>query len=78
MNKFGEIKIQIKGILEKDYQGNWERTGWYRFLRDVYSKYIIPARTDRREIDTINRTQEFKDEMKAYFELQGIREREDF
>ena len=42
MNK-GKVTVEIKGTIIKDHQSKWDITPWYRFLRDVYNKYIIPG-----------------------------------
>lgn len=69
MNKFSEIKIDIRGTLEKDYTSKWGATSTQRFLKDVYHKYVIPGTTDKRKIEVVEITQQFKDEMKAFFDL---------
>jgi len=71
MNKFGEIGIEVKGILEKDYNSKWEVNAWQKFFKDVYQKYVIPQRTDQKEDQTRDFVQDFKEEMKAFLELSG-------
>ena len=44
MNK-GKVSVDIKGDLVKDPESKWDVTPFYRFLRDLYGKYIIPGRT---------------------------------
>ena len=74
MNDFGEVKITLKGILEKDYESRWgHRTTFYRFLREVYHKYVITRVTEEKKYETIDYIQEFKEEVKAYFEMTGRR-----
>jgi len=42
MNNFQELKIDIKGVLEKDYSGKWEKSGITKFWKETYHKYVIP------------------------------------
>jgi len=72
MNK-GNIEIEIKGFLIKDYESKWETSPGYRFLRDVYNKYIIPARVKSMKDRVEDEVQEFKDEMKAFLDVPGLR-----
>tara|TARA_Y100000310_G_C20445840_1_gene698358 strand:- start:287 stop:790 length:504 start_codon:yes stop_codon:yes gene_type:complete len=71
MNKFAEIKIDTKGVLVKDYDSKWEKTGMLKFLKDVYQKYVIPGRTKEKEGQVAEIVQDFKEEMKAFFALTG-------
>ena len=73
MNKFSELKLDIKGMLEKDYSTKWGVGGFNKFLKEVYNKYVIPARTEEMEIKVGEIVQTFKEEMKAYLDLTGIR-----
>ncbi|SRR3989344_5565600 len=71
MNKFGELGIEMKGMLVKDYYSHWNRSTTAKFFKEIYDKYVIPGRTkelrDRVEKDV----QDFKEEMKALLELTG-------
>lgn len=71
MNKFAEIKIETKGVLVKDYESKWEKAGIWKFLKDVYQKYVIPGRTKEKEVQISATVQDFKEEMKAFFTLTG-------
>lgn len=73
MNK-GKIAMEIKGILIKDPKNTWDETSpAYKFLREVYDKYIIPKRIKAMENKIENDVRSFKDEVKAYLELTGKR-----
>ncbi len=73
MNK-GKIAMEIKGVLIKDRKNTWEETSAvYKFLREVYDKYIIPTRIDAMENKVEGDARSFKDEVKAYLELTGKR-----
>ena len=73
MNKFAELTIELKGVLEKDYNSKWENTPINRFLRDTYHKFVIPARTEQKEGEVMAVVQDFKEEMKAFFDLSARR-----
>lgn len=73
MNKFVELAIEIKGLLEKDYSNKWEGSAFNRFIKDVYNKYVIPQTTSQKEGDLQNLVQDFKEQMKAFLELTGKR-----
>ena len=73
MNRFSELKITIKGMLEKDYSSKWGATGFQKFMRGVYDKFVIPTRTEEMELKVREIVQEFKEEMKAYLELSARR-----
>ncbi|MEK6855464.1 MAG: hypothetical protein AABX73_04545 [Nanoarchaeota archaeon] len=72
MNK-GQITIDIKGIVVKDFDSKWEKSPFTRFTRDVYNKYIIPSRVrdtkEKIKLDIIT----FKEKIKAFLELSGRR-----
>lgn len=73
MNKFSELKINIKGSLEKDYSAKWGAKGFNRFLKELYNKYIIPQRTEEIEDKVRSITRDFKEEMKAFLNLSARR-----
>lgn len=73
MNKFAELKVKISGTLEKDYENKWEATPFYKFLREIYDKYVIPKRSDDMSGAVEKLVREFKEEMKAFFDLTGKR-----
>ena len=73
MQKFSELKMDLKGTLEKDYGSKWGASGFNKFLREIYDKYIIPVRTEQMETKVRETVQSFKDELKAFLELEGIR-----
>jgi hypothetical protein len=72
MNK-GTIDIEIKGILIKDPESKWDKTPFFRFLREVYNKYIIPGRVDKLEDKVRDDVKDYKESLKAFLELTGKR-----
>lgn len=72
MNK-GKISIEFKGYIVKDVQSKWDVTPWYRFLRDFYNKYVIPARIDNMTDKIMGDLRKFKDDIKAFLDQMGKR-----
>lgn len=70
MNK-GKIVIEIKSTIVMDPEGKWEATPYYRFMRDVYNKYIVPGRVDSMKSKVTSDGRKFKEDMKSYLELVG-------
>jgi len=73
MNR-GKISIDISGVLIKDPKSAWdESSALYKFLREVYDKYVIPQRISDIEDKIVGDVRAFKEEIKAYLELTGKR-----
>lgn len=71
MNKFADLAISFTGTLEKDYESKWEGTNVQRFLKEAYHKYVIPQRLASMEDGVRSMVQDLKEDMKAFFELNG-------
>lgn len=71
MNKFVELSIEVKGVLEKDYDSKWENSSMQKFFKDVYNKYVVIERTRQKEDQVRGAVIDFKEEMKAFLELTG-------
>ncbi len=67
----GEVKITITGILERDYEDNWGKTAFNKFIRGVYDKYIIRSTMDQYEDKVIDESDEFTEQLKAFLNLEG-------
>ncbi len=72
MNK-GKISITMKSVLLMDYKGEWESGAFYRFLRDVYNKYVIPTRVKNMKNIVEKNIISLKEEIKSFLELSGRR-----
>lgn len=72
MNK-GKIKIDFKGILITDPNNVWNTTPFYRFLRDTYNKYVIPARIDSLRDKIFGDVKDLNEQLKALVESAGRR-----
>ena len=69
----GKVEVEIKSSLVSDPESKWDKSPTQRFLRDVYSKYIIPTRVDNVKNEVIGDAQKFKEELKSCLELMGKR-----
>lgn len=69
----GKISIELKGVLVRDPESKWDVSPFYRFMRDVYNKYIVPRRADEMEDRVKDDVRDFKENMKLFFELSGKR-----
>jgi len=69
----GIYRIELKGVLIRDPKSTWESGAYYKFLRDVYNKYIIPGRVDSMEDQVRDDTINFKESIKSFLELSGKR-----
>jgi len=70
MNK-GQFEIRIKSVLEKDYESRWENKPFFKFLRTLYDKYLIPARIEQYEGKLLAEMDELVAQCKAYLSLTG-------
>lgn len=69
----GSVKIEIKGILVRDYKGKFEMSGFRKFLRSIYEKWVIPARIEEYEGKIAGSCDEFLGQAKSYLDLEGKR-----
>ena len=67
----GEVKIEIKGILKRDYEDKWEDTPFWKFMRGTYDKYISKSLGDEYEDDLTDDVNDLLSQIKAFLQLQG-------
>ena len=67
----GLIKIDLKGVLVRDYEGKFEKTASKKFFRSIYEKWVIPSRITEYENKIISECDEFLVQAKAYLDLEG-------
>lgn len=67
----GQIKIKVKGILIRDYQGKFEVSGFQKFLRSIYEKWVIPSRIEQFEAKLTGDCDDFLQQAKAYLDLES-------
>ncbi len=73
MNK-GKVKGKFEAALVKDPDSKWDRAPFTRFMRDVYNKYIIPARIGNMQEEVRKYVITFKEAIKRFLELSGRRD----
>ncbi len=69
----GSVKISVKGILVRDYQGKFEMSAFNKFLRSIYEKWVIASRIEEYEGKIAGYCDEFLSQAKAYLDLEGKR-----
>ena len=69
----GSVKLNIKGILVRDYKGKFETRAFNKFLRSIYEKWVIPARIEEYEGKIAGKCDEFLGQAKSYLDLEGKR-----
>lgn len=69
----GEISVEVKGILVKDYQNKFEGSGALKMWRAIYEKWIIASRIDQFEGKVVGDSEEFLSQAKAFLDLEGKR-----
>jgi hypothetical protein len=72
MNK-GDLKIKFSGTLVMDYDSKWETSPFSRFTRDIYNKYVIPARVSAAKTRVTETVVRCKETAKSYLSLTARR-----
>lgn len=67
----GQIKISAKGTLIRDYEGKFETSGFQKFMRSIYEKWVIPSRISQFEGKLADNCNDFLEQAKAYLDLEG-------
>ena len=67
----GSIKIELKGNLIKDYEGKFETNAFYKFIRGVYERWVIPSRIEEYKEKVIELSNEFLNQVKDYLDMEG-------
>jgi hypothetical protein len=67
----GEVKIDFKATLERDYEKRWEDKPVWKFLRGIYDKYIIKTTMEQYESNLVNGASSYFEQIKAFLNLSG-------
>lgn len=67
----GSVKVKVKGIIVKDYDGKFEGTATKKFMRSIYEKWVIPSRVDQMEDKIVSACDRFLGQSKAWLDLEG-------
>lgn len=70
LNK-GQFEFHVTGILEKDWDSQWEKNKFMNYLRQIYDKYIITARIEDYETKVLSHVDQVVTNMKSFLNLQG-------
>ena len=68
----GELEMNFKAYLLKDYDKKWERTAFMRFLRETYDKKLIKTRLETYEGELYEETYKLMDEVRAFLNMHRI------
>ncbi|HTZ41673.1 MAG TPA: hypothetical protein VMC07_00495 [Candidatus Omnitrophota bacterium] len=69
----GDIEVQVKGMLVKDYNSKFEMSAFKKFLRAFYEKYIILSVVKEFKGRIVQECDEFLTQAKAFLDLEGKR-----
>ena len=69
----GAVEVSVKGTLVRDYKGKFEANAFYKFLRGIYERWVIPSRIREFETKLLGDCDEFLSQAKAYLDLEGKR-----
>ncbi len=64
----GEIELEIRAYIIKDFSNKWE-TGFMRFLRGFYDKFVIKSSIEGYEKELYEETYAYTDEIKSFLNL---------
>ena len=67
----GGIELEAKGILIRDWEGKFERSGFQKFMRSIYERWVIKSRVLEFEDRLIGRCSGFLEQAKAWLDLEG-------
>jgi hypothetical protein len=69
----GSLSIEVKGLLETDYENKWETKPFYYFLKVVFEKFILGSHEDYYQKYTKKKCELFVEETKALLNLQRLK-----
>lgn len=67
----GSVEVGIKGSLQRDYEGKFEKSATQKFMRSVYEKWVIPSRISEFEDKLASTCDTFLNQAKAWLDLEG-------
>lgn len=69
----GKVKIVFTGILTTDWEGRWEQTPFYYFLRTVIEKLVYKKQTANHEAEVKNDVMHLMDQVGSFLNLYRYR-----
>jgi hypothetical protein len=70
MNK-GDLTIEFKSALLKDYNGNWDGNNFSKTLRNLYEKFMIAQRLEKQEAKLVSERDALVEYVKDFLTLAG-------
>ncbi|MBU1252672.1 MAG: hypothetical protein KJ905_02745 [Nanoarchaeota archaeon] len=67
----GSVEMSVKGVLVSDFQGRFDTSGFNKWMRGVYEKWIISSRVAQFTDKIAGDCDEFLSQAKAYLDLEG-------
>ena len=67
----GDLTIEVKAKLKRDYEETWDKKPFWKFLRGIYDRYIMRTTQDQYEIRLMQKAQEFVANTKAFLNMEG-------
>lgn len=67
----GTVETSITGTLIRDYDSKFETSGFLKFLRGIYEKWVIPSRIDEFEDKLADLCNNFLEQAKSYLDIEG-------
>ena len=65
----GEVEINIRAFLEKDYDNEWNKKPVRKMLREIYDKYVVGARIESYAGELKEDLYSLVNEIKAFLNL---------
>ncbi len=65
----GQIEMQFRAYIIKDYDKKWENNPLMRFLREIYDKKLIRSRIEGYESELYEETYKLINDIKAFLNL---------
>jgi hypothetical protein len=69
----GDLTMEIKGDLERDWEEKWEKNPTYKFFRSVYDNYITRSTRETYEDRLTAKAVSYTENVKAFLNLEGKR-----
>ena len=67
----GTVETNVTGTLVRDYEAKFEMSGFLKFLRGGYEKWVIPSRVEEFEDKLMDVCNSFLEQAKSYLDIEG-------
>ena len=67
------VEVKMSSVLERDYEGKFEKSAFQKFLRSIYEKWVISSRVSAYEDKLAGDSDDFLAQVKSYLDLEGKR-----